>query len=57
MFAPRGNGHYVPGPSPWSSMRAIAVGCFVPGLLLGLTGARGWGGASRVLVVVIMAVV
>ena len=57
MFAPRGNGHYVPGPRPWRSMRAIAVGCFVPGLLLGLTGARGWGGAGRVLVVVAISVV
>ena len=57
MFAPRGNGHYVPGPSPWSSIRAVAVGCFVPGLLLGLTGTRGWMGARSVLVVVVIAVV
>ena len=33
------------------------MGCFVPGLLLGLTGTRGWLGARRVLVVVVMAVV
>ena len=33
------------------------MGCFVPGLLLGLTGARGWVGARSVLVVVVIAVV
>ncbi len=57
MFAPRGNGHYVPGPRPWSSLTALTVGCFVPSLILGLTGSRGWVGASRVVVVIALAVV
>ena len=57
MFSPRGNGHYVPGPRPWSSLTALSVGCFVPSLILGLTGSRGWVGACRVVVVIALAVV
>jgi len=57
MFSPRGNGHYVPGPRPWSALAALSVGSFVPSLILGLTRSRRWIGASRVVVVISVAVV
>merc|ERR1719289_233982 len=46
--APRGNGNYVPGPRPYSAMLAIALGCFLPGFLLALTGTRSWAGCAGV---------
>jgi len=47
----------VPGPRPWRAMRAIGLGCFLPGFILALTGRRSWWGAIGVVVLALLAFV